>query len=276
MILCLPDEASKEADQWLTEATGNRHTILIDASTAFRTNKNWAYGFPEMDGTQREKIRTSRRISNPGCYPTGFIALCRPLVECGIIPRNAALSINAVSGYSGGGKPLVLLHESEESRDSVEPFGSYGFDLKHKHVGEMTEYSGLDMAPIFHPSVGSFKQGMLVNVPLHYSQLRGNANGQEIHNLLTKHYENSKFVTVMPLVSHPDKPPSSQPYLQRSAFLRPDTLKNTNNMELFVFANDEAKQVILTARLDNLGKGASGAAVQNLNIAFGVEEGMGL
>jgi len=223
----------------------------------------------ELCKEQREALKTSKRISNPGCYPTGFIALTRPLTEAGILSEGTPLTVNAISGYSGGGKPLMKLYETEEH----EPWGAYGFNLAHKHIPEMAKYSKLNREPIFQPQVADFAQGMVVNVPLHYEWLAEGTNGEKIHSALKKHYEGSHFIEVMPLGEANIKEAG---LLERGAFLRPDTLKNTNKLQLFVFANDKACTCVLSARLDNLGKGASGAAVQNLNIALGLEETTGL
>ena len=269
VILCLPDDASREAASLVDEE--NLRTVLIDASTAFRTDDNWDYGFPELSETQRETLSKSKRISNPGCYPTGFIALTRPLVDAGILPVKTPLTVNAISGYSGGGKALMEVFESPDS--DAEPWGAYGFALKHKHLPEMAKYSMLDKKPIFQPQVASFAQGMVVSVPLHYAWLKSDISGELIHSTLSNHYKDSKFISVAPRGESSIK---ESGLLERGAFLRPDTLKNTNKMELFVFDNDEAEMVVLCARLDNLGKGASGAAVQNMNIALGFDEDTGL
>lgn len=253
VILCLPDAASIEAASWVEP--DNDRTVLIDASTAFRVADDWDYGFPELSEEQRSKLEKSKRISNPGCYPTGFIGLTRPLVEAGILKEGTALTVNAISGYSGGGKGLMSIYENEEH----EPWGAYGFSLNHKHLPEMAKYSKLGKKPIFQPQVATFAQGMVVSVPLHYAWLAEGTTGAKIHEALSKHYEKSQFVSVMPLGEGDVK---AAGLLERDAFLRPDTLANTNKMELFVFANDEAEQVVLCARLDNLGKGASGAPQQ--------------
>lgn len=263
----LPDAASIEAASWVEEE--NDRTVLIDASTAFRVNDDWTYGFPELSKEQRSSLEKSKRISNPGCYPTGFIGLTRPLVDAGMIPKGTPLTVNAISGYSGGGKALMAVYES----DDHEPWGSYGFGLKHKHIPEMEKYSGIAKKPLFQPQVATFVQGMIVSVPLHYDWLKSGTIGKDMHDVLSQYYADSKFIEVMPLGELGVKEAG---LLERGAFLRPDTLKNTNKMELFVFCNDEDGQAVLCARLDNLGKGASGAAVQNLNIALGMDEATGL
>mmetsp|Transcript_640 Transcript_640/g.1039 ORF Transcript_640/g.1039 Transcript_640/m.1039 type:complete len:366 (-) Transcript_640:180-1277(-) len=267
VILCLPDAASIEAVSFVEE--GNDRTVLIDASTAYRVDDDWTYGFPELSSEQSKALSKSRRISNPGCYPTGFIALTRPLVDAGIIPVGTPLTCNAISGYSGGGKALMEIFEG----DDHEPWGAYGYGLNHKHIPEMAKYSGLGKNPIFQPAVGTFAQGMVVSVPIHYEWLAEGASGQKMHDALAAQYADSKFVEVMPLGESGVK---KAELLERGAFLRPDTLENTNRLQLFVFDNDDAGQVVLCARLDNLGKGASGAAVQNLNIALGLDEAAGL
>ena len=240
-------------------------TVIIDASTAHRVNPDWAYGFPELCAEQRNKVAASKRIANPGCYPTGMIALTRPLVDAGYLPEGTGLVVHAVSGYSGGGKALMQIHQAGDA----EPWGAYGFNLKHKHLPEMAMYSKVNRKPVFCPAVGSFEQGMVVSVPLHYDQLaEAGRSGEAIQKALEAHYEGSKFVSVRPLNETDD--------LERGAFLRPDTLNDTNKLELSVFASDEQEQVWLCARLDNLGKGASGAAVQNMNLALGLDEDSGL
>jgi len=270
VILCLPDAASIEA-AGMVESDNDR-TVIIDASTAYRVDDDWAYGFPELSKEQRESLSKSKRISNPGCYPTGFIGLTRPLVDAGIITEGTPLTVNAISGYSGGGKGMMELFE-DETQEDTEPWAGYGFGLTHKHLPEMAKYSLLNRKPLFQPQIATFAQGMVVSVPLHYDWLQSGTTGEQIHQTLSKHYEGSNFVSVMPLGESNIKEAG---LLERGAFLRPDTLANTNKMELFVFPNDEAQQVLLCARLDNLGKGASGAAVQNLNIALGLDETIGL
>ncbi|KAL7543216.1 hypothetical protein ACHAXR_012500 [Thalassiosira sp. AJA248-18] len=261
----MPDDASKEAASWVD----NDRTVVIDASTAFRVDDDWTYGFPELSKSQKDEITSSKRISNPGCYPTGFIALIRPLVDAGIVPADTPLTVNAVSGYTGGGNALIGIYESDEH----EPWGAYGYSMNHKHLPEMAKYTGLNKQPIFQPAVATFAQGMVVSVPIHYSLLKEGATGKGVHDALTKYYEGSTFVSVMPLGESGAKDAG---LLERGAFLRPDTLADTNNLELFVFDNDEEERMVLCARLDNLGKGASGAAVQNLNLSLGLDEAIGL
>ena len=259
-ILCLPDDAAVEAVAMVTDDT----TVIIDASTAHRVADGWTYGFPELCAEQKALVQNSTRIANPGCYPTGMIALTRPLVDAGLLPRDVGLVVHAVSGYSGGGKQLMAIHAAGDA----EPWGAYGFNLKHKHLPEMAEYSGIGRKPIFCPAVGSFEQGMVVSVPLHYDQLAAGVTGAKMHAALEAHYRGSRFVSVRELNGTED--------LERGAFLRPDALNDTNELELSVYANDEDGMAWLVARLDNLGKGASGAAVQNMNLALGLDEDCGL
>ncbi len=247
----------------------NDRTVVIDASTAYRVDDDWTYGFPELCDAQKAALRSSKRISNPGCYPTGFIALIRPLVDAGLIPPDAPLTVNAISGYSGGGKGLIGIYESDEH----EPWGAYGFSMNHKHLPEMAKYTGLIRQPIFQPAVGSFAQGMVVSVPIHYSLLTKGTTGKDVHDALAERYAGSAFVKVMPPGEDGAK---GAGLLERGAFLRPDTLANTNELELFVFYSDVDERMVLCARLDNLGKGASGAAVQNLNLSLGLDETAGL
>ncbi|MEQ1810364.1 MAG: N-acetyl-gamma-glutamyl-phosphate reductase [Terricaulis sp.] len=260
VILCLPDDAAREAVSLIE----NDAVKVIDASTAYRVAPDWAYGFAEMSKDQRGKIASSRRISNPGCYPTGFVALTRPLVEGGIIPRDWALSVNAVSGYSGGGKAMIAEFENENDPTFTRvPYRIYAMGQKHKHVPEMQKYAGLARAPIFAPSVGRYYKGMIVEVPLPLAAIANGSKLADVHGVLTQFYKGERFVSVAPLAE--------------SAALKtldPEGLNGTNQLKLFVFGNDEEARLV--ALLDNLGKGASGAAVQNLNIALGLEESAGL
>lgn len=273
VILCLPDAAAIEAAALVDPA--NKRTVLIDASTAHRVNPDWVYGFPELSADQRTRITGSKRISNPGCYATGFISVIAPLVNAGLVKPNARLVVSAISGYSGGGKSLIKAFEDGEPH---EPWGAYGFALNHKHLPEMTKYANLNEAPIFMPAVGAFAQGMVVSVPIHYRDLEEKATqsssiGADLHAALASHYAGSKFVTVMPLGEAAWK---EDGLLERGAFLRPDTLNGSNQLQVFVYCNDEKRTCVVAARLDNLGKGASGAAVQNLNLALGLDETTGL
>lgn len=262
VILCLPDEAAKEAVSLIS----NPETVIIDASTAYRTAEDWAYGFAELDKAQRGKIAASKRISNPGCYPTGAIALTRPLVSAGILPPELPVSYNAVSGYSGGGKAMIAEFEDESAPNHTNvPYRIYGLSLNHKHVAEMQKHGGLLSRPIFTPAVGRYRQGMLVELPLHFSTLNGAPSLTDIHAALDKHYKGEAFVEV-----------ASLDEAKSLATLDPEGLNGTNRLKLFVFGSDTSGQARLVALLDNLGKGASGAAVQNLNIALGLNERAGL
>lgn len=259
-VLCLPDDAAIAA---VALAEGS-DTVIVDASTAHRIADGWAYGFAEMSSEQAALISKSKRIANPGCYPTGFIGLVRPLVHAGLLQEGSELMVHAVSGYSGGGKGLIETYENADH----EPWGAYGFALNHKHLPEMAKWTGLNQEPIFCPAVGDFRQGMVVSVPLRLSQLQPGTTPSDVQAALKKHYEGKQFVSVSDL--------NPKDVLERGAFLRPDSVNDTNRLELFCFANEEKGTMWLAARLDNLGKGASGACVQNLNLALGFDEATGL
>ena len=247
VVLCLPDDAAREA-VGLAAALGSEAPKLLDASTAHRVDPEWTYGFPEMAPEQPERIAGSRKVSNPGCYPIGAIGLLRPLVEAGHIPPDYPITISAVSGYSGGGRSMIEAHD----RDGGPAFELYALGLEHKHVPETELYSGLTRRPIFVPSVGHFRQGMLVSVPLYLDDLPGRPNGADLREALCAFYEGSEHVKVMARNGQ-DK-------------LEPEALNGTNRLELYVAENEARRQAVLVARLDNLGKGASGAAVQNLRL----------
>ena len=252
-ILCLPDDASIEAAK-MTE--GNNSVRLLDASTAFRVDPTWAYGFAEMDKAQAEKIKTARHVSNPGCYPTGAIGLIRPLRAAGILPDGYPVSVNAVSGYTGGGKSLIAQMEDEAREDHIaSPNFLYGLTLKHKHVPEMKVHGLLDRPPLFAPSVGRFPQGMIVQVPLFLDDLKGAQSVESLHKVLVEHYAGQSIVEVVPLETSAKLP-------------RVDAveLAGKDTMKLFVFGTAGQPHVNLVALLDNLGKGASGAAVQNMDL----------
>lgn len=252
-ILCLPDDASKAAVQMIS---ANNNVRVIDTSTAFRVNAGWAYGFAEMDKEQAEKIRAARFVANPGCYPTGAIGLIRPLRAAGILPDGYPVTVNAVSGYTGGGKQMIAQIEDQSRDDAITaPHFLYGLPLTHKHVSEMKIHGLLDRAPIFSPSVGKFPQGMIVQVPLHLDDLSGNATLQSVHAALTAHYVGQDIVTVVPLEES-----------RTLARIDAVELAGKDTMKLFVFGTPGASQVNLVALLDNLGKGASGAAVQNMDL----------
>lgn len=256
VILCLPDDAARLA----ASLVENPNTVVIDASTAHRTAPGWVYGFAEMDKGQRSAIAAAKRISNPGCYPTGFIALVRPLVRAGILPPDWPVTVNAVSGYSGGGKPMIAEFEEYQTADN---YRIYGLGQAHKHPPEMKKYAGLAHLPMFTPAVGRFAQGMIVEVPLALWALPGRARRKDVHGALAAAYAGERFVKVAGLAEG-----------DALKSLDAEGCNGTNRLEIYAFGSDD--QARLVARLDNLGKGASGAAVQNLNIALGLDEGAGL
>jgi N-acetyl-gamma-glutamyl-phosphate reductase len=258
-ISCLPDEAAIEAVQIAAELKGDIR--LIDASSAHRIHADFVYGFAEMTKTQAEKIANARYVSNPGCYPTGFIALVRPLIEAGLLAPETRLTAPSVSGYSGGGKAMIARYEAGDAP----AFGTYGLSLAHKHLPEMQHHSGLKDKPVFLPSVGQFAQGMLVNIPLHQAQFTQAVGTDDILKCYQSAYQDAPLVSVMDASA-----------LDAHNFLVAEKLAGRDNMELCVFANAEASQFVLTARLDNLGKGAAGAAVQNMNLMLGVDSLSGL
>ncbi len=251
VILCLPDDAAREAVA-LADGLGPGTPKLLDASTAHRVDPDWIYGFPEMAPGQPGQIAGARKVANPGCYPTGAIGLLRPLVEAGLIPCDYPIAINAVSGYSGGGRGMIEAHD----RARGPAFELYGLDLEHKHVPETQLYAGLSRRPIFVPAVGHFRQGMLVAVPLHLDALPGKPRGADLHAALAAFYDGADHVRVVEPAG--------------SGKLEPEALNDTNRLELSVYANEPRRQAVLVARLDNLGKGASGAAVQNLSLMLGL------
>jgi N-acetyl-gamma-glutamyl-phosphate reductase len=239
---------------------------LIDASTAHRTEPGWTYGFPELSREQRAAIAGSRRVANPGCYPTGFLALTRPLVDAGIVPRDWPVTVNAVSGYSGGGKGMIAEFEDGSAPTYTEtPYRIYALSLAHKHVPEMRRHAGLTHAPLFAPAVGRYAQGMIVEVPLQLRALPAAPRLADIHAVLAAAYAGEEFVEVASL---------EETHALKT--LDPEGLNGTNRMKLYVFGSEEAGQARLVALLDNLGKGASGAAVQNLNLMLGLPEATGL
>jgi N-acetyl-gamma-glutamyl-phosphate reductase len=255
VILCLPDDAARQT-VGLIDSMGAATPKILDASSAFRVDSDWTYGFPELAPDQANKIRTARKVSNPGCYPTGAIALLRPLVDAAVLPADYPVTVNAVSGYSGGGKSMITSFED----GSAPAFELYGLGFEHKHLPEMQLYSRLTRRPIFVPSVGNFRQGMLVSVPLQLDTLAGKPSGADLHATLARHYAGSTHVAVMPFENA----------ATRSGKLEPEALNETNRLELYVFASDKHRQAVLVARLDNLGKGASGAAVQNMRLMLGL------
>ncbi|MBR1149118.1 N-acetyl-gamma-glutamyl-phosphate reductase [Bradyrhizobium sp. JYMT SZCCT0428] len=257
VILCLPDDAAKETVA-LIDGMVAKGPKVLDASTAFRVAPDWTYGFAELTPDQADKIKAARKVSNPGCYPTGGIALLRPLVDAGLLPADYPVTINAVSGYSGGGKSMI---ESFEG-GTAPSFELYGLGFEHKHLPETQLYSRLTRRPIFVPSVGNYRQGMLVSVPLHLDALPAKPDGAQLHAALAKRYAGSKYVSVMPLEYATSK----------TGRLEPEALNETNKLELYVFASQQHPHAVLVARLDNLGKGASGAAVQNMRLMLGLAD----
>jgi N-acetyl-gamma-glutamyl-phosphate reductase len=249
----LPDDAAREAVA-LADALGADAPKIIDASTAHRVAPGWVYGFAEMAPSQADAIRGATRVANPGCYPTGGIALIRPLVEAGIMPADYPITINAVSGYSGGGRSMIESYEA----GTAPSFELYGLGLEHKHVPELQKYSGLTRRPIFVPSVGNYHKGMLVSVPLHLDTLTGNPSVADIEAVLADYYKTAELVGVVTGAAG------------KIARLETEALNDTDRLELFVFGKPELNQAVLVARLDNLGKGAAGAAVQNIRLMLGL------
>ena len=257
VVLCLPDAAAREAVDLAPEAR------FLDASTAHRTRAGWVYGLPELEPGQREAIRKADRVANPGCYPTGFVLSVRPLIDDGLVSPDLPLRVNAVSGFSGGGKSMMAKYEDCDL--PAWRHRAYGLDLNHKHVPEMRCYAKTNPAPLFTPAVGHYRSGMLVQVGLFATELQGAAAPVDVHRSLAERYAGEPFVHV-----HPYKPDD----LSDDGFLSPTARNGTNHLDLMVFANDE--QVLIASRYDNLGKGAAGAAVQNLNLMLGLPEVAGL
>lgn len=251
VVLCLPDAAAREGVAQAA-SLGGRAPRLLDASSAHRVADGWVYGLAELEPGQPARIGAAARVSNPGCYPTGAILLLRPLVDAGLLPKDHPVSVNAVSGYSGGGNAMIAAYEAGGAPD----FEFYGLGLEHKHAPELHRYSGLSRRPIFVPSVGNFRQGMITSIPLHLDGLPGKPSARDIEAVLAARYATCDYVRVVPA--------------EADGKLEPEALNNTNLLELRVHANPAHAQAVLTARFDNLGKGASGAAVQNLGLMLGV------
>ena len=257
IVLCLPDDAARESAA-MAASLGASAPKVLDASTAHRVAPDWVYGFAEMLPGQAERIAGARCVSNPGCYPTGAIGLLRPLVDAGLIPADYPITINAVSGYSGGGKAMIQAHDAAHGP----AFELYALGLEHKHVAETELYGGLTRRPIFVPSVGHYMKGMLVSVPLHLDTLPNRPSGADLRAVLEARYAGCDLVRVM------GAPADGK--------LEPEALNDTDRLELYVHANDRYRQAVLVARLDNLGKGASGAAVQNIALMLGLHTGVGV
>ena len=261
-ILCLPDDAAREA----VAMVENPDVKVIDASTAHRVDGGWTYGFPELNAGQGEAIAASKRVANPGCYAIASVAMLVPLIQAGLLPKDHPVTLNAISGYSGGGRRMIESYEDKDSPGHTEaPFRVYGLGLEHKHVAEIEAHSGIGVRPLFVPSVGRFSQGMIVQLPLQLWALEGKPSAKDVHGALEAHYQGRRFVTVMPL----DDPAGMDG-------LEPEALNGTNELRLHVFANENREQAVVCGLLDNLGKGAAGQAVQNLNLMLGLDEGAGL
>ena len=261
VFLCLPDAASREAVSFVD----NDHVRIIDASTAHRTNPEWAYGFPELSPEHREKIKTSNRVAVPGCYASGFNAIVYPLVKNKIIPDDFPVFAYATSGYSGAGKKAIAVYEGDEKPFEFNSPRQYALSQQHKHLPEMQAVSGLKCKPMFNPIVCDYYSGMVVNIPIQTRLMKEKTTLSQIHEMFAQHYANANMVNVMPLMSEDE---------QKSFFLASNTISGKDIMQIFVFGDDE--QILISARLDNLGKGASGAAVQCLNIMMGIDETTGL
>lgn len=261
-ILCLPDDAARESVAMIE----NPDVRVIDASTAHRTADGWDYGFPEMDPGHAAVIASSKRVANTGCYAVASIAILHPLIDDGVLPAEWPITINAISGYSGGGKKMIAQFENPNDADGIdEPFRVYGLGLAHKHIPEIQKWAGLVHRPLFVPSVGRYREGMIVQVPLQLAVLPNAPRAEDVHDVLASHYEGRRFVTVADLIKG-----------DASQVLQPEAMNGSNELRLHVFANAEGDQVVVAGVLDNLGKGASGQAVQCLNLMIGASEQAGL
>jgi N-acetyl-gamma-glutamyl-phosphate reductase len=253
VVLCLHDDAAKESVAMIESLSGKKPKV-IDSSTAHRTADGWVYGFAELCKSQADAIKNANYVANPGCYPTGGIALLRPLVDAGLLPTDYPVAMQGFSGYSGGGRQMI---EAFEVTKNAPPLEIYGLSLAHKHVPELQKYAGLTRRPIFVPAVGNFHTGMLDQISVHFDLMNGVKNARQLEDVLRAHYAGSEFVRVVsPLAT---------------GRMEPTSLNGTNNMELSVYGNDALGQAVLVAKLDNLGKGASGAAVQNLKLMLGLD-----
>jgi N-acetyl-gamma-glutamyl-phosphate reductase len=262
VILCLPDDAAREAVRLIT----NPKVKVIDPSTAHRVAQGWVFGFPELESNRREELRNAMRVTNPGCYSTGFLAIVRPLVRSGLVPADWPIMCNAVSGYSGGGKAMILEFEDRSAPNySREVYRTYGLALEHKHVDEMQRHAGLKQRPLFAPSVGRFYRGMLVEIPLSLAALPARPAVKQVHTALAESYRNERLIEV----ASPEEAAAKKT-------LDAEELKDTNRLKIYVFGNDARGHARVVAVLDNLGKGAAGACVQNLNVMMGWPETEGL
>jgi len=261
-ILCLPDAAARSA----VDLIENENVQVIDASSAHRTTPGWVYGMPEYDDGQRDRIKNASRVTNPGCYAISSVAMIHPLVVAGIIDENWPVTINAVSGYSGGGRQLIERFEDENNAEFIDtPFRVYGLGLDHKHIPEIKMHGGLNHAPLMVPSVGRFKQGMIVQLPLPLWSIPGNPTAEDVVSVLSDHYKHEKFITVLNVEEN-----------KNISHLDPEILNGSNTLRINVFSNVDGDQAVVVALLDNLGKGASGQALQNLNLMIGADEQTGL
>jgi N-acetyl-gamma-glutamyl-phosphate reductase len=257
-LLCLHDDAAKESVAMIDDIgkSGGKMPKIVDASTAHRIAQGWAYGFPELNAAQAKAIANADRVGNPGCYPTGGLALLHPLIAAGILPKDYPVVVQGFSGYSGGGRQMIESYETGDATKKAPPLDIYGLGLTHKHVPELFHYSGLSRRPIFLPSVGNFHSGMVIEIALHIDLLNGIHSAKQIDDCLRAHYAHGEWVKVVDATEN--------------GRIEAQALNGTNNMELSVFGNDSLKQAVLIAKLDNLGKGASGAAVQNMKLMLGL------